>query len=47
MEEIIALLRSCENPVQAAERALALLKSFQALSAKERNTIADPRATSA
>jgi hypothetical protein len=47
MEEIIDLLRSCDNPVQAAEYALALLKTFQALGAKEQDTIVDPLVTSA
>jgi hypothetical protein len=47
MEEIIDLLRSCDNPVQAAEFALGLLITFQALGAKEQDTIVDPLVTSA
>ena len=44
--EIVALLKSHANPVQAAEFALDLLKSFQALSPKERAALADLLATS-
>lgn len=47
MEELIALLRSCDNPVQAAEYALGLLMTFQALGAKEQSITADLQATSA
>lgn len=47
MEDLLDLLRSCDNPVQAAEFALDLLKTFQALGAKEQDTTADPLVTSA